>query len=59
MLSPILVRGKMFLSSIRALGVKCEEMGTIFKNPSNAFYSKAATMSARKRSIRNAWYEKS
>jgi hypothetical protein len=28
----------------RALGVKCEEMG--FKNPSNAFYSKAAAMSA-------------
>jgi hypothetical protein len=29
----------------RALGVKCEEMG--FKNPSNAFYSKATSMSAK------------
>jgi hypothetical protein len=28
-----------------ALGIKCEEIG--FKNPSNAFYSKAAAMSAK------------
>jgi hypothetical protein len=36
-------KGGVFLQ-IRALVVKCDEMG--LKNPSNAFYSKAAAMSA-------------
>jgi hypothetical protein len=39
MLSLILVKGGVSLQ-FQALGVKCEEMG--FKNPSNAFYSKAS-----------------
>jgi hypothetical protein len=44
MLVPILARG--CFSSISSPWCKCVEMG--FKNPSNAFYSKAAVMSTKR-----------
>jgi hypothetical protein len=45
MLAQILARGR-FLSRIRARGVNAKKWG--LKNPSNAFYSKAAGMSAKR-----------